>query len=138
MPRKSAAELAAPAVVTGLPKRLKPPETLSEGARAEFLRVVSAEKVDHFRKSDLSLLGAYCESAALAELAIKEARRESPPNARWIAAWREATRTMKDLTLRLRISPQSRQCNNHTRPGSSPRPLNIYDRMRLAEKGDAE
>jgi phage terminase small subunit len=138
MPRKSAAELAAPTVVTGLPRRLKPPDTLSEGARQEFLRVVSAEKVDHFRRSDLSLLCAYCESAALAERAIKEAMLESPPNKRWLAAWRESTRTMKDLSLRLRLSPQSRQGHNHGgRPGSEPRPMSIYDRMRLAEKGDA-
>lgn len=137
VPRRSAADLAMvrPAAI---PKRLKPPETLSEGARQEFLRVVSAEKVDHFRKSDLSMLCQYCESAALAELAIKEALRESPPNARWLAAWREATRTMKDLALRLRLSPQSRQSNHHSRPAETPRPLSIYDRMKLAGKGDAD
>lgn len=142
MPRRSRAELESPhihPVVTGLPKRLKPPDTLSEGARAEFLRIVSTEKVDHFRKSDLSLLCAYCESAALAERAIREAMLESPPNRRWLAAWREATRTLKDLSLRLRLSPQSRQGHNHGgRARSTPRPMNIYDRMRLAEKGDAE
>lgn len=139
MPRKSAAELAAPAVITGMPKRLRPPDTLSEGARTEFLRVVTAEKADHFRKSDLSLLCAFCESAALAERSIKEAMLENPPNRRWLAAWREATRTMKDLSLRLRLSPQSRQGHNHgSRPNSTPRPMDVYSRMRLAEKDDAE
>jgi phage terminase small subunit len=138
MPRQSAADIAIRPVVSNIPRRLKPPETLSDGARQEFLRVVSAETVGHFRKSDLSLLCAYCESAALAEKSIAEALRESPPNKRWLAAWREATRTMKDLALRLRLSPQSRQSNNHSRPASNPRPMNIYDRMRLAEKADAD
>jgi phage terminase small subunit len=136
MPRRAAADHVVRPIVSALPKRLKPPETLSEGARAEFGRVVTAEKADHFRRSDLSMLCQYCESAALAEVAIKEARRESPPNARWLAAWREATRTMKDLALRLRLSPQSRQTHNHTRP--EPR-LSYYEREALGlEDGDSD
>jgi phage terminase small subunit len=138
MPRRSAADLAIQPVPTELPKRLRPPDGLSEGARTEFLRVVGCEKPTHFTKSDLSLLSQYCEAARLAEKSIAEAMKENPPNQRWLAAWREATRTMKDLALRLRLSPQSRQSHNHTRPGSTPRSLNIYDRMRLAEKDDVE
>ena len=141
MPRRSRAELETSTihpVVTGLPKRLRPPDTLSEGARQEFLRIVSTEKPTHFTRSDLSLLCTYCEAAALAERAIKEAMLESPPNKQWLAAWREASRSLKDLSLRLRLSPQSRQGHNHARPGSTPRPMSVYDRIRLAEKGDAE
>jgi hypothetical protein len=49
-------------VTSPLPKRLKPPDTLSEGARAEFLRIVTAERADHFKPSDLPLLIQYCEA----------------------------------------------------------------------------
>jgi len=46
----------------------------------------------------------------MAERAAAELQRgEGPPNARWLAAWRQGTRTMKDLALRLRLSPQSRR-----------------------------
>jgi phage terminase small subunit len=132
MARRAAADFEIRPVVSSFPKRLKPPSTLSEGARAEFLRIVMAEKPDHFTKSDLSMLCQFSEAAALAELAIKEALRESPPNGRWMAAWREATRTMKDLALRLRLSPQSRQHNNPKRPT----PANYYEQMKLEEEQD--
>jgi hypothetical protein len=140
MPRKSLAELTIRPVVTGRPRRLTPPDTLSEGARAEFLRVVGCEKPSHFTASDMSLLCQYCEAAALAAKSITEAMLESPPHKQWLAAWREAGRMMKDLSLRLRLSPQSRGGNNHgsARPAPEPRPLNIYERMRLAEKADAK
>jgi phage terminase small subunit len=136
MPRRAAADYVRP-IVSPLPKRLKPPETLSEGARAEFLRVVTTEKADHFRQSDLSMLCQYCEACSLAEEALKEARCEAPPNRHWLAAWREATRTMKDFALRLRLSPQSRQTHNHTRP--EPR-LSYYDReaLGLEDETDAQ
>jgi len=48
-----------------LPKRLKPPATLSDLARKEFIRIVTAEPPAHFKPSDLSLLVQYCEAAAL-------------------------------------------------------------------------
>src|SRR5262249_19831664 len=102
MPRTPAAAFSV-VPVAPTSRRLKPPNSIGEGARAEFLRIVMAERVDHFRPSDLSLLCQYCEASALAERAIKEAMLESPPNQLWLAAWREATRTMKDLALRLRL-----------------------------------
>jgi hypothetical protein len=34
----------------------------------------------------------------------------------WLKRWEAAVRPMKDLALRLRISPQSRQANNPIRP----------------------
>ena len=132
MPRKSAASLAVTSV-NRLPSRLKPPATLSELARAEFLRIVTAESPTHFKKSDLSLLCRYCEGAALAERAEVHVRDESPPSARWLAAWREGTRVMKDLALRLRLSPQSRMPNNPKRENVS-----YYERMALEESDDAD
>jgi hypothetical protein len=132
MPRRSAAELAISSVKR-LPSRLKPPGTLSELARAEFLRIVTAESPIHFKKSDLSLLIRYCEGAALAERAEVQIRIENPPSARWLAAWREGTKVMKDLALRLRLSPQSRMPNNPKRESVS-----YYERMALEEPNDAD
>jgi phage terminase small subunit len=122
-------------VVGSLPKRLKPPEGLTEGARAEFLRIVACEKVSHFTRSDLSLLTQFCEAAALADRAVKKMQGEGPPG-HWLTVWEKATRIMKDLAMRLRLSPQSRQANNPTRPQR----LSYYQRAALAEQegGDDE
>jgi phage terminase small subunit len=134
MPRRAAADHLAP-VVAGLPRRLKPPENLSDAARAEFLRIVTAERADHFRKSDLSLLVQYCEACALAEKAMDAIRRDLP-GPRHLATWQAATKVMKDLALRLRLSPQSRQPTNPKRP--EPR-LSYYEQMRLSgDLDDAE
>src|SRR5262249_1813075 len=127
MPRRSAASMAIP-IVPGFSHRLTAPETLSEGARAEFARVVGAQKPAHFRLSDLGLLSQYCEAAALAERAIKEIGREGA-GSKWLATWQVATKTMKDLAMRLRLCPQSRQPNNPSRPQ---RPLSYYEMQELA------
>ena len=132
MPRKAADALVFP--IPG-PKRLHPPPGLSEAAKVEFARIVLCEKPDHFRDSDLSMLCQFCEAAALAELAIKEALRENPPNGRWMMSWREGTRTMKDLALRLRLSPQSRQPNNPRRVRPA---VSYYEQAELEAHDEAE
>ena len=118
--------------VASIPRRLQPPDSLSAGARAEFLRIVMAEKADHFRPSDMPLLTQYCESAALAARATLELQREDAP-ARWLTVWEKANRNMVALSARLRICPQSRQPNNPTRP----KPTSYYEQMAL-EDGDDE
>src|SRR5262249_47258821 len=137
MPRRSRAELDFPHVATELPQRLKPPDSLSAGAREEFLRIVSCEKPEHFRPSDVGMLVQYTEACALAAKSIDAIHRDLP-GPRWLANWQVAVKVMKDLSLRLRLSPQSRQSNHHSRPETSTRPMSIYERMRLAEKDDAE
>jgi len=110
------------------PERLRPPETLSEGGRAEFLRIILSEKPEHFRASDLSLLVTYCEACALAEKAMDALRRDLP-GPRWLALWQAATKVMQGLSMRLRLSPQSRQPNNPSR--KPPERLSFYDRMQI-------
>jgi hypothetical protein len=100
-------------------------------ARAEFLRIVACERADHFTKSDLSLLCQYCEAAALADRAMREMQGNGPPD-RWLTVWEKSARMMKDLALRLRLSPQSRQANNPKRPER----LSVYERMELEEGDD--
>jgi phage terminase small subunit len=129
MPRTPAAAFAV-APVASVRQRLKPPESLSEAAKAEFIRIVMAEKADHFRKSDLPLLCQYCESAALAERAVRELQREDT-GAGWLAKWEKANRNLVALSARLRICPQSRQPNNPKRP----QPTSYYEQMRLEEAG---
>src|SRR6516164_8159784 len=131
MPRKAADSL------TVLPPQLeplRPPATLSEGAKAEFIRIVTCEKPEHFRTSDLPLLTQYCESAALAAWATQELRRDDAP-ARWLTVWEKANRNMVALSARLRLCPQSRQPNNPTR--RPPERVSYYERAAL-EHGDAE
>ena len=134
MPRHSPPVQLPRPVVMPMPERLRPPEVLSPAARQEFIRVVMAEKPAHFTPSDLSLLVQYCEACALAERSIAEVQRESPPSPRWLAAWREATRTMKDLAMRLRLSPQSRMPHNPSR--KPPERASFYDRMVLEGECD--
>ena len=119
-------------IVSPLPKRLKPPEGLTEAARTEFVRIVACERADHFTKSDLSMLVQYCKAAALADPAIREMPGNGPPD-RWLTVWEKSARMMKDLALRLRLSPQSRQANNPKRP--EPR-LSYYEREALGLEGD--
>ena len=132
MPRPGSSAYIRP-ITSALPQRLKPPEELSEGARAEFLRVVACEKPTHFIPSDLSLLCQYCEAAALAGRAIVRLQNDAA-DPQWLNKWATAVRTMKDLAMRLRLSPQSRQANNPTRPQR----LSYFQRAALAEESDEE
>jgi phage terminase small subunit len=127
MPRTPAAAFGV-APVAAISKRLKPPDSLSEGAKAEFIRIVTAEKADHFRSSDLPLLVQYCEAAALAEWAVKELQHDDA-KAAWLTRWEKANRVLVALSARLRICPQSRQPNNPTRPKST----SYYEEMALQE-----
>ena len=110
MPRKS---LAARAITTpsSLLTRLRPPPTLSESERKIFIDLVAACAVDHFRQSDLPLLNGYCEAVDLAERAARELRKNPVLNGKinpWIVVQEKSVRTIVALSLRLRLSPQSR------------------------------
>ena len=131
MPRPGSSAYIRP-ITSALPQRLKPPEGLSEGAKAEFLRVVACEKPTHFTPSDLSLLVQYCEAAALAGRAIVRLQ-DDDADPRWLSTWSTAVTMMKNLATKLRLSPQSRQANNPTRPQK----LSYYQRAAL-EEGDSD
>ena len=66
MPRRSRAELDLPTAVTGEPIPVHAPATLSGAARAVFVDLVASCEVGHFEAADVTLLGQYCEAAALA------------------------------------------------------------------------
>jgi phage terminase small subunit len=118
--------------IASLPKRLKPPAALSELACKEFKRIVAAEPAAHFKESDLSLLVQYCEAVAMAERAVQELQRDDAP-VRWLTLWEKATRTMTALSMRLRISPQSRAPNTPKREK-----LSWYEKMALEQKDEED
>ena len=70
----------------------------------------------------------YCEATTLAERAMRALQDDDAPSV-WLTRWEKATRTMVALSARLRISPQSRQPNNPTRP----KPTSYYEEMALQE-----
>ncbi|HEX9072974.1 MAG TPA: P27 family phage terminase small subunit [Pseudolabrys sp.] len=109
--RKSTAELSVIAV-DGKPPRLEPPASLSEAERIIFTALVASCDARHFQASDLPLLVRYCEACALADLAAAELRRDGAvvkgKASPWIVIQEKAVRAMVALSMRLRLSPQSR------------------------------
>jgi phage terminase small subunit len=114
MPRKSSAALLVPPL-DGSPPQLEPPPSLSPPERQLFIDLVAAVDRRHFRPSDLPLLCRYVEAAVLAEQAAKELRehgavidgRPSP----WIVIQEKSVRALTSLSMRLKLSPQSRLSN---------------------------
>jgi len=97
--------------VDGKPNRLNPPISLSAAERAIFFDVVTACDRDHFRPSDLPLLVRYVEAAALGDQAAEQLRLGAVVNGKpspWITVQEKAVRAMVALSMRLRLSPQSR------------------------------
>ena len=108
--RKSAAALSV-IPIDDKPNRLEPPASLSEAERKVFIDIVTACEPQHFRAADLPLLVRYVEACVLADQAAEELRlgavidgKPSP----WITVQEKAVRAMVALSMRLRLSPQSR------------------------------
>jgi phage terminase small subunit len=92
--------------------RLDPPAGLGKGAAAIFRALVASADPTHFRRSDLPLLVEYANACAAAAAAAAELEaggavingRPSP----WLIVQEKSVRAMTALSLRLRLSPQSR------------------------------
>jgi hypothetical protein len=90
---------------------LVPPASLSATARVVFVDLVAACDPTHFRPSDIPLLVRYSESIVLADQAALELRNGAVVKGKaspWLAIQREAIKAMVALSMRLRLSPQSR------------------------------
>jgi len=135
MPRRPAAASNVVAIDTRA-TRLHPPATLPQPERDVFARLTAANSPGHFRESDLPLLCQYCAAAVLSERALAELRSapliDGKPSA-WLTVFEKASRAMLGLSMRLRLSPQSRQANNPTRP--TPR-LSAYEMEALRNAED--
>jgi phage terminase small subunit len=108
--RKSAEALSAIAV-DGQSPLPAPPASLSEPEREMFATIVAGCDAGHFRQTDLPLLSRYCEAAVLAEQAALELRNGAVVDGKpspWIVIQEKCVRAMVSLSMRLRLSPQSR------------------------------
>lgn len=110
MPRKSAAHLSV-IPVDGTPIRLQPPASLGDRERQVFTDTVAACEPGHFRNSDIPLLLRFCEACVLADRAAAELRRcaviDGKPSP-WLIVQEKCVRALTALSMRLRLSPQSR------------------------------
>jgi hypothetical protein len=76
-----------------------------------FVDLVSTNTPEHFRPSDLPLLCRYVEASCLAEQAAQELRNGAVVDGKpspWLAVQEKSVRAMTALSMRLRLSPQSR------------------------------
>ena len=97
--------------VDGSPDRLQPPDHLSADERRRFVDIVANCDARHFRPSDMSLLVRFCEADGLAERAAKELRANPVIDGKpspWLAVQEKSVRALTALSIRLRLSPQSR------------------------------
>ena len=109
--RRSASELGVVSV-DGKPSRLTPPDHLGADERRRFVELVANCDAGHFRPTDAALLCRYVESDALGERAARELRDGGPvlhgKASPWIVIQEKAIRAQVSLSMRLRLSPQSR------------------------------
>ena len=109
--RRSASELGVVSV-DGKPSRLAPPDHLGTDERRRFAELVANCEAGHFRPTDAALLCRYVESDALGERAARELRDGGPvldgKASPWIVIQEKAIRAQVSLSMRLRLSPQSR------------------------------
>jgi P27 family predicted phage terminase small subunit len=98
--------------VDGRSERIKPPTCLGADERKRFIEVVNNCPPDHFRRTDVSLLARFCEADALAEQAAEHLRNEGAVVDRkanpWLVVQEKSVRALTALSMRLRLSPQSR------------------------------
>jgi hypothetical protein len=127
MPRPSSAFPS----VTGVPPRLSPPADLSPLERAIFCDLVASVRPEHFKTSDQPLLIAYVRAIALERKSAQQLDDKAG-----LMRWERAIKSMVTLSMRLRLSPQSRQANS-SRPGAKrERELSYYEKQALMEADD--
>jgi phage terminase small subunit len=86
---------------------------LSPSERKLFLAIVNGCAENHFRDTDMILLCRYVEAGALAEQAALEMREHGAvidgKTSPWLQVQEKTTRALTALSMRLRLSPQSRK-----------------------------
>ena len=76
-----------------------------------FVSIIDGCSAGHFQLTDLPLLSRYCEAAVLAEQAALELHDGAVVDGKpspWIIVQEKCVRSMVSLSMRLRLSPQSR------------------------------
>jgi phage terminase small subunit len=113
MPRKSAASFEVVPLLNAGRRRLVPPANLPEPVRLAFVELVAALDPGHFAAADRILVVEYCTAAVMARQAAEALEREGAvlAGARvnpWAVIQEKSTRALVALSMRLRVSPQSR------------------------------
>lgn len=136
MPRRSAASLGIQTPVNVARLRLVPPDWLSPPAKNVFQTLVDSVGPGHFRKSDLPLLGAYCQHVVAHDRAAQELEAggavvDGKPSA-WSVIVERHVKALVQLSRALRLSPasrmNSRQASRHAAAGARG---SVYDLHRL-------
>jgi phage terminase small subunit len=131
VPRKSATALAFKPHET---RRLAPRSGLSPEVKLIFCELVSRMPAEHFRETDAALIEQYAQAIALARQAFSNLNEEGPVIAGranpWLVVLEKAHRSSVALSMRLRLSPQSRMDRKAVRKGPQP---SAYEEFELNE-----
>lgn len=110
--RKSAASLEVISV-DGSPPPLQPPASLNLVEAKIFSDLVKAADKRHFRASDQPLLACYARAIHF-ETYSATALATDPSDTKALVMWEKASRAVISLSMRLRLSPQSRMSSKTT------------------------
>jgi phage terminase small subunit len=119
-------------------QRLRPPEHLGQIEKQAFIDLVARVPAAQFVEADLPLICRWCECQVMAERAAAELQQSMVKGDKvspWFTIHQQATKTLKDLSLRLRLAPQSRL---QKAPKSQPTPMTAYERLALEDDDDDE
>jgi len=109
VPRASVQSLVA---VSGARARLEPPKVLGKVAATLFREIVASVDPEHFSRADLPLLVEYVRAIAQADQAQRKLDAEGAvvdgKTSPWLVVQEKSIRAMVALSMRLRLSPQSR------------------------------
>ena len=121
-----------------LDDRLKPPDSLGPAEKRVFWSLITQVPVTQFQPADLPLICRWCELTVVADRAAAEMATgnlvENGLPSPWIAIHEKATKQLIALSLRLRLSPQSRM--DKAPKTQAAKDLSYYDRMLLEGDDD--
>jgi hypothetical protein len=123
-------------------QRLRPPDSLGPLEKRIFFHLITHVPAAQFQPADLPLVCRWCELSAVADRAaaelatgnlVTEDGRPTP----WLAVHEKAVKGLVALSLRLRLSPQSRMDKSpKTQPVGT---LSYYEQMALEDDdGDGD
>ena len=119
-------------------ERLKPPDSLGPAEKRVFWSLITQVPATQFQPADLPLICRWCELTVVADRAAAEMATgnlvENGLPSPWIAIHEKATKQLIALSLRLRLSPQSRM--DRAPKTQAAKDLSYYDRMMLEGDDD--
>jgi phage terminase small subunit len=133
--RQSAAAAGSPAPSSAPAKgplrlQLRAPDYLPDDAREMFNAILINSKPNHFVVADVPMLAAYCEAHIQARNCARHVR-EGQGSDSVIKAQRNALSAIFQLSMRLRICPQSRLARTSVRADTRPPNVSYYDIMEM-------